>query len=287
VPENERKQLPSIRSQITLLVLTCALPVVLGFASLVGQFYTRERQQLQEDVVQAARAVAASIDRDLLQSQGAIQALAYSPSLRTNDVNDLRLQAGALLGPQFPASQFILSDLSGKVVLNMGAPLPDTVNPVNNARRLAPVFLHGRQQMSVVVVEGSALLAIDVPVYLDGRVFYTLTALLKPERLARILQDEHITAERAMTLFDPAGNIVAQAGGPRLLLGSPADPRFPATVPACCSARRNSCWKPRTRAARRCTWGWPGRRSAAPWSASPRRASTPSMIWWARSGSAC
>nr|WP_154373005.1 response regulator [Duganella guangzhouensis] len=222
--------MPSIRSQIILLVLACALPTVLGFASLISQFYTHEREELKDDVVQAARAVAASIDRDLLQSQGAIQALAYSPSLRSNDLNDLRLQAGALLGPQFPASQFILSELSGKVALNIGAPLPDTLNPVNNARRLAPVFQHGRQQMSVVIVENSALLAIDVPVYIDSRVFYTLTALLKPERLPRILQDEHITAERAMTLFDPAGNIVAQAGGPRLLLGSPADPALRAQL---------------------------------------------------------
>nr|WP_229262784.1 PAS domain-containing protein [Duganella radicis] len=204
--------------------MACALPTVVGFGALVAQFYANERETLKTDTQQAARAVAAAIDRDLVQSEGAAMALATSPSVRAGDLAALRLQAGALLSPQFPASQFILSDASGKIVLNVGAPLPDTFNPVNNARRLAPLFSHGRPQMSVVVVAGSALLAIDVPVFIDSRIPYTLTALLKPDRLARTLKDEHITADQAMTLFDADGNIVAQAGGPRLLLGHAADP---------------------------------------------------------------
>jgi PAS domain S-box-containing protein len=224
VTETTRKSLPSIRSQIALLVLACALPTVIGFGALVIQFYSSARDGLKDDTQQAARAVAAAIDRDLVQSEGAALALATSPSLRTADLNALRLQAGALLSPQFPASQFILSDTGGRAALNVGAPLPDTINPVNNARRLAPLFGNGRPQMSVVVVEGSALLAIDVPVFLDSRVAYALTALLKPDRLARILKDEHIAADQAMTLFDVDGNVIAQAGGPRLLLGHAADP---------------------------------------------------------------
>ncbi|WP_229207622.1 MULTISPECIES: PAS domain-containing protein [unclassified Duganella] len=216
--------MPSIRSQIALLVLACALPTVVGFGALVGQFYSREHATLKNNTQQAARAMAAAIDRDLVQSEGAAQALASSPSLRERDWAALRLQAGALLSPQFPASQFVLSDGSGKALLNLGAPLPDTLNPVNNRRRLAALFGHGRPQMSVVMVEGSALLAIDVPVFVDSRIEYALTALLKPDRLTRILKEEHISADQAMTLYDADGNVVAQSGGPRLLLGHAADP---------------------------------------------------------------
>ncbi|MYM84519.1 PAS domain-containing protein [Duganella sp. FT50W] len=224
MPETERHPLPSIRSQIALLVLACALPTVIGFGALVSQFYSREHATLKSNTQLAARAVAAAIDRDLVQSEGAAHALASSPSMRARDWAALRLQIGALLSPQFAASQFILSDGDGKPVLNLGAPLPDTLNPVNNRRRLAALFGHGRPQMSVIVVEGSALLAIDVPVFIDSRVDYALTALLKPDRLARILHDEHIGAAQAMTLYDPDGYVVAQAGGPRLLLGQAAEP---------------------------------------------------------------
>jgi len=224
VTETTRKPLPSIRSQIALLVLACALPTVVGFVALVIQFYSSTRDDLKDDTQQAARAVAAAIDRDLVQSEGAVTALASSPSLRSGDLNALRLQAGALLSPQFPASQFILSEASGKAALNIGAALPNTLNPVNNARRLAPLFAHGRPQISVVIVAGSALLAIDVPAFVDSRVAYAVTALLKPDRLARILKDERIAADQAMTLFDMDGNVIAQHGGPRLLLGHAAEP---------------------------------------------------------------
>nr|WP_315260419.1 response regulator [uncultured Duganella sp.] len=224
MPETQRPPLPSIRSQIALLVLACALPTVVGFGALVGQFYSREHANLKNNTQQAARAVAAAIDRDLVQSEGAALALAQSPSLRARDWAALRLQAGALLSPQFPASQFLLSDGGGNAMLNLGAPLPETLNPANNRQRLAALFGHGRPQMSVVIVEGSALLAIDVPVFLDSRVDYALTALLKPDRLARILKEEHISADQAMTLYDADGNVVAQSGGPRLLLGHAAEP---------------------------------------------------------------
>ena len=56
-----RQKLPSIRSQIALLVLACALPTVIGFGALVQQFYQRERNQLTEDVLQSARGLAAAM----------------------------------------------------------------------------------------------------------------------------------------------------------------------------------------------------------------------------------
>ena len=230
VPDKKPPSLPSIRSQIALLVLACALPSVVGFGAVVNQFYTRERDTLKQDTQQSARMVAAAMDRDLVQSEGAAFALANSPSVRYSDMAALRLQAGALLSPQFPASQFVMSDPAGKARLNVGAPLPDTLNPVDNASRLAALFRNGRPQLSVVVVAGSALLAIDVPVFVDGHVVYAMTALLKPDRLSRILSDEKLSADQAMTLYDGDGIVVAQFGGPRQLLGRAADPTMRARL---------------------------------------------------------
>ncbi|MET0265050.1 MAG: PAS domain-containing protein [Duganella sp.] len=229
-PPSPRSRLPSIRAQIALLVLACALPTTIGFGAVVREFYSRERNTLMEDTRKAARVVAAAIDRDLLQSEGAAQALAISPSIRNNDFDTLRLQAGGLLGPQFPASQFLLSDSSGQVAMHVGAPLPDTFNAFNNASRLAALFHAARPQLSVVYVAGSALLAVDVPVFLENQVVYALTALLKPDQLDNILRDEKIQPHQSMTLYDADGKLVAQSGGPRQLLGQPADPALRARL---------------------------------------------------------
>ncbi|KQQ40308.1 hybrid sensor and regulator [Duganella sp. Leaf126] len=226
----QKARLPSIRAQIALLVLACSLPTTIGFGAVVQQFYSRERDALMEDTRKAARMVATAIDRDLVQSEGAARALAISPSIRDNDMAALRLQAGGLLGPQFPASQFLLSDSSGQVAMHMGAPLPDTFNPINNASRLQPLFDTARPQLSVVYVAGSALLAIDVPVFVENRVVSAVTALLKPQQLDHILRDERIKLYQTMALYDRQGRLVAQSGGPRQLLGQAADPALRARL---------------------------------------------------------
>jgi two-component system sensor histidine kinase/response regulator len=215
VPENISKRLPSIRSQIALLVLACALPTVIGFGAVVRQFYGRERDTLMEDTQQSARMVAAAIDRDLVQSESAALALASSPSLGGGDMDALHLQAGSLLGPQFPASQFLLSDAAGNVRMHVGAPVPDTLSAADNAKRLAPLFADARPRLSVVRHNGSALLAVDVPVFVGSRVLYTLSAILKPDRVQEILREESLTPQQAMTLYDGDGIVVAQSGDRR------------------------------------------------------------------------
>jgi hypothetical protein len=75
----------------------------------------------------------------------------------------------------------------------------------------------------------AALLAVDVPVFLDSRVAYALTPCSSRTGW-RASSRQGIGADQAMTLFDADGNIVAQAGGPRLLLGQAADPALRAQL---------------------------------------------------------
>ena len=86
-----------------------------------------------------------------------------------------------------------------------------------------PLFHTARPQLSIIYVAGSALLAVDVPVFINTHVAYAMTVLLKPDRLTAILADEKIKPHQSMTLYDGDGTIVAQAGGPRQALGQPAD----------------------------------------------------------------
>ena len=224
MPELLRQRLPSIRSQIALLVLACALPTVVGFCALVGEFYASVRDGLGDDTRQLARMVAAAVDRDLMESESAAMALATSPSIRSGDMAALRVQAGALLNPQFPASQFIVSNSAGQALLNVGAALPPALTPADNARRVAPLFASGRHALSVVAAGGSDVLAVDVPVFIDSRVSYVITALLKPGRLPQILRDEHFEADQTMTLYDSDDRVIAQAGGQRRPFGASAEP---------------------------------------------------------------
>jgi len=223
VPETASPRLPSIRSQITLLVLACALPTLIGFGAVLRQFYLHERSNLITDTQQAARAVAAGVDRDLEQSESAARALATSPSLRNGALEEFHLQMGSLLSPTFPAAQLMLSEPEGRIVQHAGAPLPPGLDQASNGARLARLRASQRPQLSVLPGPHRQLLAVDMPVIIDGQLRYVLSLLHKPDRLAHILSDEQVSPQQVAYLLDEQGIVLAQVGGQRSLVGQPGE----------------------------------------------------------------
>ena len=228
--ETKRNRLPSIRSQIALLVLACALPALVAFGAVIHEFYLRERAELEDDTRQAAHTVAIAIDRELAQSASAAQLLAASPSLRAGDLAAFRAQASALLGPLFPVAQIILSDRNGRPLQYTGTGLPAALTPDSNAARLRPLFASARQVLSVAAPDQSGTLALDMPVFIDSQLHYALTMLIKPDRLASILATEKLSPQQAMVLYDSSGIAIAQAGGPARLLGQALAPAVSAEL---------------------------------------------------------
>ena len=225
-----RNRLPSIRSQIALLVLACALPTLIAFGAVIHEFYLRERGELMDDTRQTAHTVAIAIDRELAQSESAAQLLAASPSLRNGDLAAFRAQASALLGPLFPVAQIVLSDRSGRPLQYTGTVLPATLTPDSNAARLRPLFASARPALSVTAADQSGALAVDMPVFVDNRLHYALTMLIKPDRLASILATEKLSPQQAMVLYDSNGIAMAQAGGPGRVLGQAMAPAIAARL---------------------------------------------------------
>ncbi|HJV01110.1 MAG TPA: PAS domain-containing protein [Burkholderiaceae bacterium] len=231
MPEQTSPSLPSIRSQIALLVLACALPTVFGFAALVHQLYGREHAALREDTLEVARTVAAAIDRDLAQSASAALALATSPSLQSGDLAGFRAQAARLLAPQFPGSRFLLSDSRGELLPAPDDTVAGAFGARRNAARLRALLADGpdtgappQPAVSVVYDHEQALLAVDVPVRYNGRTRYALTVLLKPDRLARTLLDEHVSSRHGVALYNREGVLVAHYGDGGNVAGQQAPP---------------------------------------------------------------
>ena len=221
VPPSPR--LPSIRSQITLLVLACVLPTLIGFGAVLRQFYLHERDRLMQDTRQAARAVAVAVDRELEQSASAGRALATSPSLRHGTLDEFHLQMAGLLGPDFPAAQIQLAGLDGAILQQAGAPLPQPLSPSANAARLARLRVSQRPQLSSLPGPHGPLLAVDVPVIIDGQLRYVLSLLHKADRLAQLLSDEPVSPQQAVFLLDSDGAVLAQVGTAPALVGLPGD----------------------------------------------------------------
>ena len=215
-----RQKLPSIRSQIALLVLACALPTVIGFGALVQQFYQRERNQLTEDVLQSARGMAAAVDRDLVQGQSVAEALASAPILSRADLAAFADRASRLLPTQAAVSAFLLDDDSGARLLTIG---PDAPPASPDAAHRQALLAGGKAVLASLPGPHGALLAVEVPVAGDAGRRYVLTVVLKADPLRHLMSEQHILPRYPVTVYDGNDLAIAQSAGPAQRIGQPVD----------------------------------------------------------------
>jgi PAS domain S-box-containing protein len=236
VPHNTAK-LPSIRSQIALLVLACALPSVLGLGVLLQHFYQREQLQFQHEALATARALATAIGYDIGEAEIAALALASSPSLERGDLAGFAAQAASQLRPALPVQRLLLSDTAGRVLLTVGPAEPAAASPppqagaaspgnaaqAAQAARVAPAIAQGRPALSVLPrsdLPYQPEVAVDVPVQRGGKTLHVLTAVLKPNRLAEAAEAQRLSPQWLIALIGADGVIVDRNKEPERFVGT-------------------------------------------------------------------
>ncbi len=228
-----RHSLPSIRSRTAKLVLACLLPTLIGFGALVYDAFQRERANLLDEARRMAQTLASAVERDLETSETAARALATSPSLQSGDLAAFQAQARSLLHPGLPADAFVLSDAAGKPVMHTrfdhGAALP--ANP--NAASIVRAAITGE-----VVTAGVArlapgqpwMVALEVPVRIDGAVRYVLSAHITPARIGVLFPTLDMPANWAAGVYDQNNRIIARSLHAAVNIGKPGNPTLVAAI---------------------------------------------------------
>jgi PAS domain S-box-containing protein len=219
-----RPSLPSIRAKIAVLVLACALPTAIGFTGLVHHFYERERDHARFDVRQTAHVVALAVDRELDIGSTALRALAGSPALASGDLAAFYRQAAALLGPDFPVGAFILTDGEGRQLINTLRPYGSALPLRGNLEQVRRVFSDGRLVVSSVYtgnISRQHQLAVDLPVWRDGKVAYALGMTITPEKIGELLLHQHLPPAAVINVVDSQGVLVARTLSPEKYIGQP------------------------------------------------------------------
>ena len=141
------KSLPPLRSQIALLAVACAAPVLLALALLLVYFQQRDQGRAELDFQRRARATAAIVDRQLLAAEASALALASSPHARNGDLAALRSQVASALLPALPYHSHILLTDNNTPQVVAGEALP--LDRVANLARLK--FSHGARSAASVL----------------------------------------------------------------------------------------------------------------------------------------
>ena len=185
-------------------MLASAAPAVLLTAGLLAYEHQRDRETLERDTIATARALVNAVDRELVAITVAAQVLATSQRAQTGEFAAFYPQAQEVVAKHIGAN-VVLSDASGRQVMNTLRPLGEALPIHGNPEQLRAVFATGRPVVSDLYVGGvlrRPLMSVDVPVLRDGRVVYVLSVGEVPDRFRTILREQKLPAGWIGAVFD-------------------------------------------------------------------------------------
>jgi hypothetical protein len=214
-----------VRRLLTLSLLACLLPGVLGGALLLLYQYRQGQQQLERGTLHTARALMQAVDNHLLRAQAVAQTLATSDALAAGDFARFHRQAREAVASSGLATNILISDESGQQLVNtareFGTPLPRRVD-LHNVQQ---VFATGEPVLSDVVI-GSVhkrpVVGIDVPVRISGRITYCLAIGILPQHFNALLAAQRLPADWIVGVFDSVGTTIGRSHAPDQFVGRQA-----------------------------------------------------------------
>jgi two-component system sensor kinase FixL len=204
--------------------------VVAGF--LIADSYGKARAVAERNAISTTRALIRAVDSTLLQSQVALQVLAASPSLASDDFAAFHERARDAL-KNIAGNGIVLADAAHRqlmsTVVPYGEPLPSSGVPA----LVETIFETGRPAISDLYfghTSNQALVSLGVPVFREGRVVYALIMGFLPAGIAELLQQQRFPDEAIVTILDRNGTIIARTRNPDQFVGTKATSEFLAIV---------------------------------------------------------
>ena len=202
----------SIRFSLVVLSLWTIAPAATAAAIGAAYAWRTGRSAAERELTFSAQALAADMARELAASQAALLILATSPSLAAGDFEAFRQQS--LRVPKPDGARIMLTDLSGQMQSDSRAP-PGAALPEPGGSGVSKVFATGRPQVSgfqAGPLTHGGLVAVEVPVELDGQVAYSLAMAFPPSLFAPILDNRRGLSEKGrIIVVDGNGLIVAHS----------------------------------------------------------------------------
>jgi PAS domain S-box-containing protein len=215
-----------LRWYVLALVAVTLVPVALVAALVVSLAHQGDRRELEQALVERARALAVAVDREVDTCVAALEGLATSDHLDSGDLARFYKQAGRAKRAHPQWLSIALMDPSGTQVLNLlrplGSPLPSMAN-VDVFKRTVQTRQPAVSDLFMSPTAGQWLLAVNVPVLRDGALRYVLSASMSPAGFASVLASAQMPADALGTIVDRKGIVVAHTGGQERV-GKPAGP---------------------------------------------------------------
>ena len=211
----------TIRFWLTCLVIGCVLPATLGSVFLFTISYQQQRAILERNTITTARALMQAIDAELFGAQSALQVLAASDRLASGDLGGFYLQASEAL-PNIGGNYIAIIDSTGQQRLNTLKPFGDPLPQLPPSAKMRRVFANAKPAISDFLVAadvGQSAITLEVPVFSDGKVIYSLAMGIFGDRLGDILRRQNLPPDWITAILDGRGTIAARTHSPERFVG--------------------------------------------------------------------
>jgi signal transduction histidine kinase/ActR/RegA family two-component response regulator len=210
--EERRMHQRTIQFWLTSLVIGCVLPATLGSAFLFTISYHQQRTILERNTIATSRALMQAIDAELFGAQSSLQVLAASQRLASGDLQGFYRQASEAL-PKMGGNYIVVSDATGQQRLNTLGPFADPPAQAYLSPKARRVFETGEPALSDFFVapdNGQSAITLEVPVFLDGKVIYSLSMGIFADRIGDILRRQNFPSDWIAAILDRSGTIAAR-----------------------------------------------------------------------------
>jgi signal transduction histidine kinase len=194
-----------------------------------GEYKEREQERWMLDV---ARALSSAVDAELDSAVAMLTTLGNSAPLQTGDLPAFYDAASALVKKQPDWLGVILTDESGKVLLRTmdpyGTAAPALADP-SSLRQL----LTTQQPVAGHIARGPRgrpAFPVRVLIAGDKGKLYTLSAVILPDRMVRLIQRQQVPPDAVIAVRDSARSVVARSRDQDGKVGNPPSPSLVALM---------------------------------------------------------
>jgi signal transduction histidine kinase len=220
----------SVRAHLAVLVIATTVPALVVAAFLVRRVVTDNRAAVERQLLEAARAEAAIVDSELHGTIRALQGLAESDHLPSNNLPAFYAQAQRLLVTQPTWSAISLSTPDGHQIGNTSRPLGEPLPFVTDAASFEQIVRAKKPTIGTLRigrVSNELGFPVRVPAIHNGQAVYVVSAWITSRSFATILhRDPPAATDVIRGVIDPNGVLVARSQEGERYAGQKATPDF-------------------------------------------------------------